>query len=181
MSKASDRVMDAVNPHESLPAVASPARPLSKPLLARLVRSALASHIVDDSESAADGEGYAIYFLADPRDVRAVRYVGQTRSPQRRYQQHLASARLWLPDAVPWWVKATELRALYTWMSALHSEDHRLPVMVVRDWQHSLRAARVAEREQIHALLAEGASLFNVEHERAREQLPLPLLDSANR
>ena len=43
--------------------------------------------------------------LADgQRDVRQVRYVGQTRDPRRRFSQHLNVARLWLPDELPWWV-----------------------------------------------------------------------------
>jgi hypothetical protein len=40
----------------------------------------------------------AVYTLADPRDVRSPRYVGQTRDPHARFAQHVRTARLWLPD-----------------------------------------------------------------------------------
>ena len=33
--------------------------------------------------------GTAIYTLADPRDVRSPRYVGQTREPYARFAQHV--------------------------------------------------------------------------------------------
>ena len=48
---------------------------------------------------------YTIYTLSDPRDLRQVRYVGQTSAPRRRLLQHLNAARLWLPDERPWWIK----------------------------------------------------------------------------
>jgi hypothetical protein len=41
--------------------------------------------------------GWAIYTLSDPRDLREVRYVGQTNAPRRRFLQHLNHAQLWLP------------------------------------------------------------------------------------
>ena len=75
--------------------------------------------------------GIAIYTLSDPRSIRDVRYVGQTSSPARRFLQHLNTAKLWLPDDVPWWVKSPKLRPLYTWIRELYTDEHRLPVMVV--------------------------------------------------
>jgi hypothetical protein len=56
--------------------------PLSKAQVTRLVRQRLTNLLIDDSGSE-PGEA-AIYTLSDPRDIRQVRYVGQTRSPGRR-------------------------------------------------------------------------------------------------
>jgi hypothetical protein len=117
--------------------------------------------------------GVAIYILSDPRSIRDVRYVGQTSSPARRFLQHLNTAKLWLPDEVPWWVKSPKLRPLYTWIRELYTDEHRLPVMVVSAWVDSVREARVAERAQIVEYLRERLRLLNVEGEILGRQIPL--------
>jgi hypothetical protein len=83
-------------------------------------------HNIIDQTGVAPGE-VAIYTLSDPRDVRLVRYVGQTRNPPSRLTQHLHAARLWLPDELPWWIRQEELRPLYTWIRELHGDGGRLP------------------------------------------------------
>ena len=72
--------------------------------LQRELRRRLQLHLYD--ESGVTPAGTAIYSLADPREARISRYIGQTRQPARRLMQHLCTARLWLPDDTPWWVKA---------------------------------------------------------------------------
>ena len=110
-------------------------------------------------------EGIAIYSLSDPRDIRAIRYIGQTAVPRRRLAQHLATARLWLPEQTPWWVRSAKLRPLYHWIRELYEDEERLPVMVVHAWVEPPYARRV-EREQIHECLARQHPLLNVERER---------------
>lgn len=145
--------------------------PLRKSQLTRQFRSAARTHVYH--ESAGSAEGIAIYTLSDPRDVRQVRYVGQTGSPLRRYLQHLNSARLWLPDEVPWWVPALEVRPLYEWIRLLHRDKYRLPCMLIADWAETTAQARSAERSRIHACLAQGMALLNVESELLGPQLAL--------
>src|SRR4051812_48398846 len=72
---------------------------LTKMQLTRLIRRHVAAQLYD--ESGTEASGIAIYTLSDPRDIRAVRYVGQSSAPRRRFLQHLNSARLWLPEEVP--------------------------------------------------------------------------------
>ncbi len=118
----------------------------------------------------------AIYTLADPRDVRDVRYVGQSRAPSRRYAQHLNAARLWLPDEVPWWYKAPPgLRPLHDWIRDLHRDDYRLPVMLINARVATTAAARHSERALIHHYLSQNATLLNVESEILGRQVPLNL------
>ena len=117
--------------------------------------------------------GTAVYSLSDPRDIRAVRYIGQTQFPQRRFLQHLAGARLWLPDERPWWIKSPKLRPLYHWIRALYREDMRLPTMVVAEWVETNAAARLAERARIYDCLSHRMSLLNVETEILGTQWPL--------
>jgi len=117
--------------------------------------------------------GVAIYILSDPRSLRDVRYVGQTSSPARRFLQHLKTARLWLPDDVPWWVQSPKLRPLYNWIRELYTDEYRLPVMVVSAWADSVREARVAERALIVECLRERRRLLNVEMEILGRQIPL--------
>ena len=147
------------------------AAPLTKAELARRIRAATVSHVV--YAEADEGNGAAIYTLADPRDLAAVRYVGQTRAPRRRFAQHLNTARLWMPDEIPWWVASPRLRPLYTWIRELHRDDFRLPVMVVTTWVERVSDARSAERELVERCLRHGAALLNVEAERAGPQIPL--------
>jgi hypothetical protein len=124
-------------------------------------------------ESGASPEGWAIYTLSDPRDLRDVRYVGQSDSPRRRFLQHLNQAQLWLPDDLPWWVKCPKLRPLYTWVRSLYSDGNRLPVMVISAWAASGAQARTAERAQIFECLSQRRLLLNVESEILRHQIPL--------
>ena len=113
---------------------------------------------------------YAIYSLADPRDIRDVRYVGQTTSPRRRFLQHLNIARLWLPDETPWWVASPTLRPLSTWIRKLYQHELRLPVMVITTWVEGTSEARIAERSRICECLAERRELLNVERENLGRQ-----------
>jgi hypothetical protein len=78
--------------------------------------------------------GTAIYTLADPREVRSPRYVGQTRDPHARFAQHVRTARLWLPDEIPWWVRSPKHRPLYAWIRELNRDGGRLPFMWVEEW-----------------------------------------------
>jgi hypothetical protein len=145
--------------------------PLPPAELARFIRRRLPAQLYHESDAVR--AGFAIYCLADPRDLRAVRYVGQTRAPQRRYLQHLNTARLWQPDETPWWIQQPRLRPLYDWIRALHREDYRLPVMVISSWVKSPVEARRAERARIFECLQERHALLNVETEILGRQLTL--------
>ncbi|HWL63041.1 MAG TPA: hypothetical protein VNQ32_09600 [Steroidobacteraceae bacterium] len=145
--------------------------PLSRTELAYLIRARLPSLMLD--VSGMPPAGFAIYTLSDPRDLRQVRYVGQTRLPRRRLLQHLNCARLWLPDEVPWWFGSPELRPLYEWIRALHRDEYRLPAMLVTAWTSSSAEARLAERELIMQHLADQHELLNFERELAARQSPL--------
>ena len=139
--------------------------------LRRRFRAHAKAHFYDESGAATDG--LAIYTLSDPRDIGDVRYVGQTRSPQRRFLQHLRHAQLWVPDELPWWVKQPKLRPLYTWIRELYREEYRLPVMVVTAWAASVAEARAIERARIFEYLTLRRALLNVETEILRGQIPL--------
>jgi hypothetical protein len=143
---------------------------LTQPQLARYVRRRAAGLFVD--ESGLVPAGVAIYLLSDPREVRTVRYVGQSRAPRRRLLQHIGAARLWLPNEKPWWVRSPELRPLYSWIRALYQEQGRLPLMVVRAWVAPAHA-RLAERAHIFACLQRQQPLLNFESELLRQQLLL--------
>ena len=125
----------------------------------RALRRRLRVHLYD--EFGALPEGTAIYSLADPRDVRASRYIGQTAQPPRRLLQHVRTARLWLPAETPWWVKAPPLRPLYGWIRELYLEDRRLPVMIVHAWV-AAEHAELAERERVQFCLERQLPLLNV-------------------
>lgn len=155
--------------------------PLSKAQLTRRIRSQLQLLLHD--ESGDEASGVAIYTLSDPRDLRAVRYVGQTSSPRRRFLQHVNTARLWQPDQdeEAWWVRLPKLRPLYDWIRQLHREDGRLPAMVVTRWVSDLSLARSAERNHIEFCLARELPLLNVEAGLAAGQLPLELNQEADR
>jgi hypothetical protein len=143
----------------------------SKAQLQHQLRTRLPSLIYD--ESGAAPLSTAVYTLADPRDAREIRYVGQTTSPQQRFRQHINTARLWLPDALPWWVTSPKLRPLYSWIRALYNEDGRLPVMIISRWLHTTRDARLAERNRIFECLEQRRPLLNVETELLGPQIPL--------
>jgi hypothetical protein len=136
--------------------------------IARHVRNRCDAHIVDHSDTQA-GE-VAVYTLSDPRDLRLVRYVGQTTSPRKRYLQHVGAAKLWLPDELPWWIKIPRKRPLYEWIRDLYRDEYRLPIMVVVAWtqpQHAL----TEERRRILELLGHQLPLLNRESETARKKL----------
>lgn len=134
-------------------------------------RAAVRTHIYDQG-SGLDG-ATAVYTLADPRDARCPRYVGQTRDLRRRFMQHVQSARLWLPDDVPWWVRSPKHRPLYSWIRALYRDDGRLPFMCVVERVEVGSDPLIAERSAILRMLAEGARLLNVEARALGPQLPL--------
>lgn len=123
------------------------------------LRQRLRLHLYD--ESGTMPEGIAIYSLADPRDARASRYVGQTARPRGRLLQHVRTARLTLADESPWWVRTPQLRPLYSWIRELYAQEGRLPVMIVHAWVRPEHAHR-AERERIRTALEQGLPLLNV-------------------
>jgi hypothetical protein len=135
--------------------------PPSRALLTRDIRRRVRSHLLDDSADAAE-HGIAIYSLSDPRDVRNVRYIGQSRSPRRRLLQHLNGARLWMPDELPWWIDAPALKPLHEWLRTLFRDDGRLPMMIVSSWVERGQALFV-ERVRIHECLDAGLPLLNVQ------------------
>jgi hypothetical protein len=138
-------------------------RPISRAELASHIRRHISAELYDEWE----GEcwGTAIYTLSDPRDIPRVRYVGQTTHPRRRFAQHLATARLWLPDEKPWWVSSPKLRPLYAWIRELYGDRRRLPTMIVHEWLEMESQARVAERARIRACIEQRLPLLNVEAE----------------
>jgi hypothetical protein len=135
----------------------------SKTGIAQRVRRHIRAELYDDSGD--DARGIAIYTLSDPRSIREARYVGQTRSPARRFAQHLNTARLWLPDELPWWVESPRLRPLYSWIRELYADGGRMPVMVVTAWTGSVGEARVLERARIMECLGSRLEILNVERE----------------
>jgi hypothetical protein len=144
---------------------------LSRQQLARYLRDHIAAQTYD--ESGVVPQGIAIYCLSDPRDIREVRYVGQTAHPQRRFHQHLDAARLWLPDERPWWVKSPKLRPLYDWVRSLYQDEMRLPTMVIANWAETAALARQEERARIYDCLTRRLPLLNVESEIEARQIVL--------
>lgn len=137
-------------------------RPVVTPAeITRRLRREVGVLVCDDSQR--PPEGIALYTLSDPRDVRAVRYVGQSRAPARRYGQHVRAACLWLCVPTPWWVRRPHLVPLYTWIRALHEDGARLPFMLVTHWVPALEQARALEQSLIAAHRAAGCALFNCE------------------
>ena len=114
-------------------------------------------------ESGVKPDQIAIYSLSDPREIRDMRYIGQTRAPRSRFLQHVNAARLWLPETLPWWIKSPQLRPLYAWIRALYFAEQRLPVMIISGWTASLPEARAAERARIVECLKQGHDLCNIE------------------
>lgn len=135
--------------------------PLPRNRLPQFLRSRIAGHIL--GEYVARPEGLAIYTLTDPRDVTLPRYIGQTSSPGRRWYQHVNTARLWMPDEIPWWVKSPRLRPLQEWIRSLHREDYRLPFMSITGWAGTIGEARAKERALILESLEHQMPLLNVE------------------
>jgi hypothetical protein len=162
-----------VSTSSELPAATARALPPSfrdPALLRRQLRARLAAQLCDDSAAAA--QGVAIYSLCDPRELRAIRYVGQSSEPRRRLAQHISAARLWLPDETPWWVRSPKLRPLYCWIRELFRDQERLPLMVLHQWVEPAQA-RLAERAHICACLERQLPLLNFEYELLRRQLQL--------
>lgn len=145
--------------------------PLDRPQIARYIRSHVVAQLYDESGS--PPQGTAIYTLSDPRELRRVRYVGQTKAPRRRFLQHLNTARVWLLAETPWWIKNPRLRPLSEWIRQLYLEEMRLPTMVICDWVETTAAARLAERARICACLEDQLQLLNVEGERSGSQIQL--------
>jgi hypothetical protein len=143
----------------------------TKAELTRRIRQHVERELYDDSGLVPVGT--AIYSLADPRDLRLTRYIGQTSTPRRRFLQHLSTARLWLPEERPWWVKQPRLRPLYEWLRELYGQEQRLPTMVIHSWVDTTHSARLAERAWIVAALAKDLPLLNVERELLGRQMPL--------
>jgi hypothetical protein len=145
-------------------------------VLTRFATAAARSHVHFERGACA---GTAIYTLADPRDVRCARYVGQTRDPLGRYAQHIRTARLSVPAAAgldaetPWWVRSAKHRPLYEWIRELHRDGGRLPFMWVETWVEPDADALVAERAAVMRRLAQGAALLNVEARQLGPQLAL--------
>ncbi|MEO8125824.1 MAG: hypothetical protein ABI822_01970 [Bryobacteraceae bacterium] len=138
--------------------------------------------LVWDNADGARGNGYAIYTLSDPRDVRAVRYVGQSSDPPRRYCQHVQAARVWLADRpgadggpVPWWLDRSPARDLSIWIRELYADGARLPVMMVQSWLGTLAQALRAERDALDHFVADGRALLNQAAVQAGPQLRLDL------
>lgn len=129
--------------------------------IALRLRRQLPALICDDS----DGEraGVALYTLSDPRDVRAVRYVGQSRAPLRRYRQHVRAACLALDARAPWWIRQPDLGPLHAWIRALHADGGRLPFMLITQWVPSVAAARLLEQSLITSHRMAGCPLLNCE------------------
>ena len=144
---------------------------VTKAQVGRHLRRHIGMHLYDDSGLLPLGT--AIYSLSDPRDIREVRYIGQTNVPRRRFFQHLNTAKLWLPDETPWWVKSPKMRPLYRWIKELYRDERRLPVMVVTAWVESVSAARLAERSLIYECLEKRLDLLNVETQILGRQIPL--------
>jgi hypothetical protein len=132
----------------------------TRSMLTQRIRDCRQHNIVD--QTGVDPGDAAIYTLSDPRDVRLVRYVGQTRNPQSRFTQHLHAARLWMPDELPWWIREEKLRPLYTWIRELHGDGGRLPVMFVVGWT-TAQLARRDERRFVREFVAAGLPLLNHE------------------
>jgi hypothetical protein len=144
---------------------------LTKAQLSSHLRCHTAVQLYDESNSPA--QGAAIYSLSDPRDLRRVRYVGQTNTPKRRFLQHLTTARLWLPDETPWWIKSPKLRPLSEWIRELYHDECRLPTMIISEWVQTSSDARRAERTRICECLARRLPLLNVEPKLIGPQLLL--------
>lgn len=144
---------------------------VTQPLIRRQIRRQLPEHLY--YETPVLPGSIAIYTLSDPRDLRQVRYVGQSIAPRRRYTQHVSLACPWIGDHLPWWIKAPRLRPLHEWIRALHRDEWRLPVMVVRQWCPDTCTARAAERGLIQDCLSRELPLLNFEAELLARPKPV--------
>jgi hypothetical protein len=140
-------------------------------ILALRVRQHLRRELYDESQ--VTPRGRAVYSLADPRELRMSRYIGQTLAPHRRFSQHLGVARLALPRELPWCVVEPKLRPLYMWIRDLYFDEDRLPTMIIHEWTATVAGARLAERARIYQALGNRLPLLNVESEILGTQYPL--------
>jgi hypothetical protein len=144
--------------------------------------------------------GTAVYTLADPRDVRCPRYVGQTRDPYARFAQHVRTARLSLPDTEGMDARGRAMQgaiadegmdargramqgAIAETLWWVRSPKHRPLYLWIRELHRD--GGRLpfmcveewvdsgADRAAIMRWLAQGAALLNVEAAQLGEQLPL--------
>src|SRR5471032_2359528 len=115
--------------------------PLEPSQIARYIRSHVAAQLYDSS--GLPPHGTAIYTLSDPRELRRVRYVGQSRAPKRRFLQHLNTARVGMLADTAWWIKDPKLRPLSQWIRQLYLEEMRPPTMVICDWVGTTAEARL--------------------------------------
>jgi hypothetical protein len=145
---------------------------ITRPQFAIQLRRRLPLFLMGDGSEEA-GE-VAVYTLSDPRDLRDVRYVGQTRSPRSRYRQHVNKSCPWLPDEMPWWFKAPKDRPLHEWIRELHRDGARLPVMIIVSWHPDIPAARAAERALIFQCLEQELRILNVEAQIALRRTRSP-------
>jgi len=132
--------------------------PPTRAQIIRRIRTNFHNLLLDCSGS--EPADVAIYTLADPRDIRQIRYVGQSTRPDRRYLQHISQARLWEPAETPWWIKKPQLRPLYQWIRDLYADEHRLPVMLIARWTESGNALS-EERRYINECIGKSLPLFN--------------------
>jgi hypothetical protein len=138
--------------------------------LRRRFRNHVDAQLYDDSGFAA--RGAAICSLSDPRDIRRVRYVGQTSAPRRRFLQHLNTAMLWMPDEAPWWVKSRT-------STAQCMDQATLPRRASSGGHGNYRmggqcfSGQVTECARIYQCLERRLRLLNVETEILGRQVPL--------
>lgn len=111
------------------------------------MKRAMATSTTGARKLARSGTFY-IYALIDPRD-RAVRYVGCTVDPKKRYYAHLAAQMM-----------AEGNRAWCDWVDELRALRLR-PEMVVLDTRIGIRAAHISEQAIVNAGYALGWRLFN--------------------
>jgi hypothetical protein len=141
--------------------------PLSQAQITRYLRMRVDALLVDDSGVMPDE--VAIYTLSDPREIRQVRYGGQSTDPRRHYLQHLNQSRLWLLDETAWWIKSPKLRPLSEWIRALYRDEHRLPSMMIAQWTDRFEALR-AEQRHIHSCLGADLPLLNRESLKSKRR-----------
>jgi hypothetical protein len=103
--------------------------------------------------------GWHVYTLHDP-DTGAVRYVGLSEHPRRRWYLHAIAARQALGGK-------REPAPVAAWVAGLIEVGKR-PVMEIVQPVADEETGLVVERETIQRLLSEGAALLNVQGRRAK-------------
>ena len=117
---------------------------------------------MDISDPLSPGQ-YVIYTLVDPTD-ETVYYVGQTRNPKRRLEQHLA-ARYHEGKKGDW------LRCL--------AQKGQQPLMQIVETITGEQAALEKEQEWIHHFLEKKMPLFNIQAQPSRNPARLHLIPVA--